>query len=87
MTQPNRKHASPRRSDDGTAFIPDPSTGEPSRTEDDLAETLAEEFVQSATSAEESAEDVRDGFFPEEVGGPFIEQRIEPPPPPPKSRR
>jgi hypothetical protein len=65
------------RSDDGDAFIPDPSEGGPPVAVDDIAETLAEEFVQSATSGEEAGEDVRDEWVPEEVGGPFVETRAD----------
>jgi len=61
----------PRR-DDANAFLPDPEGG-PSHSEDDLAETLAEEFIVAATSAEEPGEDVRDEVLPEELGGPFLE--------------
>jgi len=62
-----------KRSDDADAFLPDPEEGGPARTDDDLAETLAEEFVAAATSAEEASEDVRDEVLPEELGGPFLE--------------
>ncbi len=41
--------------------------------DDDLAEELGEEFVQSATSGEQAAQDIRDGEVPEESGGPFVE--------------
>ena len=41
--------------------------------DDDLAEELGEEFVQSATSGEQAAPDSRDDEVPEESGGPFIE--------------
>jgi hypothetical protein len=68
--------APPSRPDDANAFLPDPAGGGPTRTSDDLAEVLAEEFVVAATSAEEKTEDVRDGFVPEEIGGPFLEERI-----------
>ena len=63
------------RSDEGRAFLPDPydGTGAPARADDPLAETLAEEFVASATNAEEMTEDDRDQLMPEEVGGPFTE--------------
>jgi len=37
------------RSDDADAFIPDPEDG-PAIAGDDLAEALAEEFVEGATS-------------------------------------
>src|SRR5215471_2876472 len=61
------------RSDDGNAFIPDPEDG-PARVSDDLAENLAEEFVQGATSGGEPvAEEQNDEVVPEELGGPFIE--------------
>jgi hypothetical protein len=39
---------------------------------DDLAEDLAEEFLKSATSAEETFPDTLEGEVPEEDGGPFI---------------
>jgi hypothetical protein len=60
------------RSDDGEAFLHDPEGG-PARTRDLLAETLAEEFLQSATSAQEVTEEVRDAIVPEELGGPFLQ--------------
>lgn len=41
--------------------------------DDDLAEELGEEFVLTATSGEQSAEDLRNQDVPEEVGGPFVE--------------
>ncbi len=68
-------HAPVRRPDEGTAFLPDPYGGRraPARAGDPLAETLAEEYVASATSAEEIAEDDRDQFRAEELGGPFTE--------------
>jgi hypothetical protein len=60
------------RSDDGNAFIPDPGDG-PARTRDDLAENLAEGFLQSATSGESVTEEQNDEVVPEELGGPFVE--------------
>jgi hypothetical protein len=60
------------RSDDGNAFIPDPEGG-PARTTDDLAETLAEGFVQGATQDEDGEDAALDGLVPEEIGGPFVE--------------
>jgi len=70
------KNAAPRRrrSDDADAFLPDPGSG-PIRAPDELAEMVAEEFLQSATSAEEATEDVRDELVTEELGGPFVEDR------------
>ena len=63
------------RSDPGAAFLPDPydRAGAPARSGEPLAERLAEEFVTSATNAEEMTEDDRDQMQTEEVGGPFTE--------------
>ncbi len=60
------------RSDDANAFFPDPGDG-PAHAPEDLAETLAEEFVQAATTGEDADEDQLDATFPEEIGGPFVE--------------
>jgi hypothetical protein len=62
-----------RPQDDGNAFLPDPRETGQSRTRDDLAETLAEEFLEAATSAEEQMENDRDKLTLEELGGPFVE--------------
>src|SRR5262249_23138225 len=59
------------RPDSGDAFLPDPGSG-PARVKDDLAEELAEEFLTSATSAEESLPEALEGEVPEEAGGPFV---------------
>jgi hypothetical protein len=59
------------RSDDGNAFMPDPGDG-PARIRDDLAENLAEDYVQAATQGMEVEED-HDQIVPEEIGGPFVE--------------
>ncbi|HEX9296730.1 MAG TPA: hypothetical protein VF881_12885 [Polyangiaceae bacterium] len=63
------------RSDEGRAFLPDPydGAGAPARTGQNLAETLAEEFVSSATNAGEITEDQRDEVQTEELGGPFTQ--------------
>lgn|GEM_PF-1820631 len=50
------------------AFLP-----EPEMAQDDLAEELGEEFVLTATSGEQAAEDIRNEDVPEELGGPFVE--------------
>lgn len=60
------------RSDDANAFMPDPEDG-PARISDDLAESLAEEYLQAATIGNEVAEDDLDEVVPEEIGGPFVE--------------
>ncbi len=64
-----------RRPDDADAFLPEPAQGGRAHTSDALAESLAEEFLTAATSAEEATENVRDAVFTEEIGGPFIEVR------------
>ena len=42
--------------------------------DDDLAEELGEEFVESVTSGEQAADDIRDEEVPEDSGGPFVER-------------
>ncbi len=59
------------RPDSGDAFLPDPGEG-PAHTKDDLAEGLAEGFLTSATSAEDSLPETFDNELPEELGGPFV---------------
>jgi hypothetical protein len=59
------------RSDDADAFMPDPGDGR-AEIDDDIAETLAEEFVQGATSGQEAGEEWEDILVDEELGGPFI---------------
>lgn len=74
MQRPATRRAAPvrprRRQDDGDAFFPDPENG-PARVPDDLAEELAEGFLSSATSGEET--DDHERVVPEENGGPFIQ--------------
>jgi hypothetical protein len=71
--------AAAHRSDEGAAFLPDPydGAGAPARTTDSFAETLAEEYVSSATNAEETVEDDFNQVQPEELGGPFVETTAE----------
>ena len=59
------------RTDDANAFMPDPEGG-PATIADDLAENLAEEYLQGATQGSDAEEDL-DQVVPEEIGGPFIE--------------
>jgi len=72
MTKP-KQHPPARhgRTDSGRAFLPDMGEG-PARVKDDLAEELAEEFLKSATSAEESFPETLEEAQTEEEGGPFI---------------
>jgi hypothetical protein len=65
-------HVHVHRRDGGSAFVQDPSEGNP-YARDDLAEALAESFVASATSGEHT-EQALDDFVDEELGGPFLEQ-------------
>jgi hypothetical protein len=69
--KPFEPHAR-QRSDDANAFLPDPDGGL-ARAPEELAESLAEEFVEAATSGEDRDEEVLDASFPEELGGPFVE--------------
>jgi hypothetical protein len=65
------------RADSADAFIRHPDDGGGMRIDDDLAETLAEEFVHSATSGEDQTEAALDQMVPEEIGGPFVETAAE----------
>jgi hypothetical protein len=60
------------RSDSADAFFPDPGDG-PANAPDDLAETLAEDFLQSATTGSDVDDEVLNQVVPEEIGGPFVE--------------
>jgi hypothetical protein len=62
---------SPGRSDNADAFLPD-SSGGPARVGDDLAQVLAETFVEAATRGNEVFEDELGRPLPDEVGGPFV---------------
>jgi hypothetical protein len=69
-----RRHIEARatqRHDDGNAFIPDPGEG-PALAPDDLAESLAEEFLEAAITGNEVHTDIVDQRTTEEVGGPFV---------------
>lgn len=69
--------ASAARRDEGRAFLPDPYAPDarkhPARAGDELAETLAEEYVAAATSGEEQAQEAQDELVADEIGGPFVE--------------
>jgi len=63
-----RPRASARpRTDDANAFMPDPEGG-PAHIPDDLAENLAEGFVDAVTGGDGGD----DAAVTEEIGGPFI---------------
>jgi hypothetical protein len=68
------EHHRRARSDDANAFIPDPEGG-PVHTDDDLAETLGEGFIQGVTQDEAAEDAALDGLVSEEIGGPFVETR------------
>ncbi len=59
------------RSDDANAFMPDPDGG-PARIKDDLAENLAEEYVDAVTRGDGAGDEAIDGVVSEEIGGPFV---------------
>jgi hypothetical protein len=76
--RPRRRAFEPHataRHDDGNAFLPDPQqTGEPPRSDEELAETRGEELVESATSGQDPDEQELDGdSADDELGGPFVE--------------
>ena len=62
-----------RRMDDGRAFMPDVEPGY-AKSQDSLAENLAEAFLESATSGEERGEVLMNEFVPDDIGGPFLEE-------------
>lgn len=65
------RHESHTRRDAGDAFLKDPTGGRARAfAKDDLAESLAESFLDSATSADPRF--VEDTLFTEELGGPFL---------------
>ena len=61
----------PFRRDGGDAFLPDPASGTFITVTD--AESAAEEFIASATSADCVVEDARNELSMDEIGGPFVE--------------
>jgi hypothetical protein len=67
-----RTGARVERHDDANAFMPDPEGG-PARIPDDLAEDLAENFIDSATRGDDADDAKLDAVVAEEIGGPFLE--------------
>lgn len=73
-TRPRRRH--PKECpDSGDAFVPDVARSH-ERLLDDVAESLAEEFIATITSAESVGEDARDEMTAEDYGGPFLELAV-----------
>lgn len=64
--------AAAHRSDDGEAFLPDP-TGKHNPLTDTDGESFAEEFIASALAGEPVDADAADEVVDEEWGGPFLE--------------
>ncbi len=62
----------PFRRDSGDAFLPDPASGTFITVTD--AESAAEEFIASVTSADCVLEDARNELSMDEIGGPFVEE-------------
>jgi hypothetical protein len=65
------KHGPVRRRDSADAFLPDPASGAYIPVDD--AESMAEEFIASATSAAFVLEDSRNEISADEIGGPFVD--------------
>ena len=61
-------HGLHQRSDDGNAFMPDPEGG-PARIADDLAENLAEDYLQAATQGMEVEEECTTRSCPRRSAG------------------
>lgn len=72
MRSPKKRTLRPAALDDGDAFIPDCRRG-PIHLSDDEADAFAEEFIASATSGEEIAEDARNELLPEELALDYVE--------------
>jgi hypothetical protein len=71
MTKMRSARRRPFRRDGGDAFLPDPTGGSLIRIAD--AESVAEEFIASATSADYLLEDARNELSMDEIGGPFVD--------------
>jgi len=65
----------PLRRDGGDAFLPDPASGTFISYPD--AESAAEEFIASVTSADFVNEEARNELSMDEIGGPFVEDQEE----------
>ena len=65
----------PLRRDGGDAFLPDPASGTFIMVSD--AESVAEEFIASVTSADCVLEDARNELSADEIGGPFVDDEDE----------
>lgn len=61
----------PFRRDSGDAFLPDPASGTFITVTD--AESVAEEFIASVTSASSILEEARNELSIDEIGGPFVD--------------
>lgn len=61
----------PFRRDGGDAFLPDPASGTFITVSE--AESVAEEFIASVTSADCVLEEARNELSMDEIGGPFVE--------------
>jgi hypothetical protein len=64
------RHRSVRR-DSGDAFLPDPTSGTFISAPE--AESAAEEFIASVTSADFVLEEARNELSMDEIGGPFLQ--------------
>ncbi len=71
MSKMRRWKRRPFRRDGGDAFLPDPASGSFITIAD--AESAAEEFIASVTSADCVLEDARNELSVDEIGGPFVD--------------
>lgn len=71
-----KRPVSLRRRDFADAFIPDPASGKFIRSDD--AESMAEEFIAGATSADFVLEESRNELTIDEIGGPFVDDEEVP---------
>ena len=75
MSKMRAQKRRPFRRDGGDAFLPDPASGAFIAVDD--AESAAEEFIASVTSADFVLEDARNELSIDEIGGPFVDDEEE----------
>ena len=72
QTAQDRPAARHVRKDDADAFIRHPDDG-PTQSDDPLAESFGEEFLRSATTGQDTDDELFSGSeVSEEIGGPFL---------------
>ncbi|HWL85615.1 MAG TPA: hypothetical protein VNO21_07425 [Polyangiaceae bacterium] len=76
----SRHHSKSARTDDGDAFLPDPyawGLSGHARSAEPMGESMAEDFLASATSGEDVTPELRDALNADEIGGPFVETQAQ----------